>query len=108
FPTGDWHKGGQYGADVTIPLPFEEANNPNIRDEANLCLDRNACSGAEPQISGKNHQRPPGAARRPPFFRGRYMSCPPDETRAHRRTSRTWPVYEYRSAPRPAGPHSRT
>ena len=42
FPTGDWHKGGQYGADVTIPLPFEEANNPNIRDEANLCLDRNA------------------------------------------------------------------
>lgn len=42
FPTGEWHKGGQYGTDVTIPLPFEEANNPNIRDEANLCLDRSA------------------------------------------------------------------
>lgn len=42
FPTGDWHKGGQYGEDVTIPLPFEEANNPNIRDESNLCLDRTA------------------------------------------------------------------
>lgn len=42
FPTGDWHKGGQYGSDVTIPLPFEEANNPNVREEANICIDRNA------------------------------------------------------------------
>lgn len=42
FPTGAWHKGGEYGSDVTVPLPFEEANNPNIREEANLCLDRNA------------------------------------------------------------------
>lgn len=42
FPTGTYHKGGVYGADVTIPLPFEEANNPNVRDESNICLDRNA------------------------------------------------------------------
>jgi starch-binding outer membrane protein, SusD/RagB family len=42
WPTGDWHKGGQYGSDVTIPLPFEEANNPNVREEANLCIDRSA------------------------------------------------------------------
>lgn len=42
FPTGDWHKGGQYGSDVTIPLPFEEANNPNVREEANICIDRSA------------------------------------------------------------------
>ena len=42
FPTGSWHKGGEYGADVNIPLPLEEANNPNIGTEANLCLDRNA------------------------------------------------------------------
>lgn len=42
FPTGAWHKGGVYGSDVTIPLPFEEANNPNVRDESRLCIDRNA------------------------------------------------------------------
>jgi starch-binding outer membrane protein, SusD/RagB family len=42
FPTGAWHKGGAYGGDVTIPLPLEEANNPNVGSESRLCLDRNA------------------------------------------------------------------
>jgi hypothetical protein len=42
FPTGPWHKGGEYNVDVTIPLPLDEANNPNVRTEDQLCLDRNA------------------------------------------------------------------
>lgn len=42
WPTGAWHKGGSYGTDVTIPLPFEEANNPNVRIESALCIDRDA------------------------------------------------------------------
>lgn len=42
FPTGNWHKGGVYGSDVNILLPFEEASNPNIGSEQNICLDRNA------------------------------------------------------------------
>ena len=40
FPVGAWHKGGNYGPDVTIPLPLAEANNPNAG--AGMCLDRNA------------------------------------------------------------------
>ncbi len=40
FPTGAWHKGGNYGADVTIPLPQAEQNNPNV--PGGQCLDRNA------------------------------------------------------------------
>ncbi len=40
FPVGAWHKGGNYGPDVTIPLPLAEANNPN--DGAGVCIDRNA------------------------------------------------------------------
>jgi len=28
FPTGPYFKGGNYGSDVTFPIPFREANNP--------------------------------------------------------------------------------
>jgi starch-binding outer membrane protein, SusD/RagB family len=35
FPTGDYHKGGNYGSDVNLPI--EEENNPNSHG----CLDRN-------------------------------------------------------------------
>lgn len=41
FPTGAWHKGGNYGADVTIPVPLAEENNPNVA-AGQTCLDRNA------------------------------------------------------------------
>ena len=37
FPNGDYHKGGNYGSDVNLPLPIEEDNNPN----SSGCLDRN-------------------------------------------------------------------
>ena len=40
FPVGAWHKGGNYGPDVTIPLPLAEENNPN--PGAGVCIDRNA------------------------------------------------------------------
>ena len=40
FPTGTWHKGGNYGSDVTIPLPLAETNNPT--PGAGTCIDRNA------------------------------------------------------------------
>jgi hypothetical protein len=40
FPTGDYHKGGNYGSDVNLPIPIEVENNPNSRDVG--CLDRNA------------------------------------------------------------------
>lgn len=40
FPTGAWHKGGNYGTDVTLPLPLAETNNPSAG--AGVCLDRNA------------------------------------------------------------------
>jgi len=40
FPIGAWHKGGNYGADVTIPVPQAEENNPNLKGEQ-TCLDRN-------------------------------------------------------------------
>lgn len=39
FPTGAWHKGGNYGTDVTLPLPLAETNNPNAG--AGVCIDRN-------------------------------------------------------------------
>ena len=39
FPTGAWHKGGNYGTDVTLPLPLSELNNPN--PGAGVCMDRN-------------------------------------------------------------------
>jgi hypothetical protein len=41
FPIGAWHKGGNYGADVNIPLPLAEQNNPNVGGGAETCIDRN-------------------------------------------------------------------
>jgi hypothetical protein len=42
FPTGDWHKGGQYGTDVNFPVPQAEQNNPNLPPGGSTCTDRNA------------------------------------------------------------------
>jgi hypothetical protein len=39
FPTGAWHKGGQYGNDVNVPVPQAELNNPNVQQS---CLTRDA------------------------------------------------------------------
>ena len=39
FPTGVWHKGGNYGNDVNVPVPQAEQNNPNV---AQSCMNRNA------------------------------------------------------------------
>jgi SusD/RagB-like outer membrane lipoprotein len=41
FPTGTWHKGGNYGTDVTIPVPQAELNNPNL-PAGQTCINRNA------------------------------------------------------------------
>jgi hypothetical protein len=41
FPTGAWHKGGNYGPDVNFPLPQAEENNPNVT-AGKACTDRNA------------------------------------------------------------------
>jgi hypothetical protein len=41
FPTGGYFKGGVYGSDVNLPIPFEENFNLNP-DFAKQCLDRNA------------------------------------------------------------------
>jgi hypothetical protein len=41
FPTGAWHKGGNYGVDVNFPVPQAESNNPNVPAQ-NTCIDRNA------------------------------------------------------------------
>lgn len=30
FPTGDYHKAGGYGSDVSLPVDFDESNNPNF------------------------------------------------------------------------------
>lgn len=40
FPTGAWHKGGNYGDDVNLPVPFAEANNPNV-SATQTCMNRN-------------------------------------------------------------------
>ena len=40
FPVGAWHKAGNYGGDVTIPLPLAEQNNPNLPTSASTCIDR--------------------------------------------------------------------
>jgi hypothetical protein len=40
FPTGMWHKGGNYGTQVTIPLPLAELNNPT--PGAGQCIDEKA------------------------------------------------------------------
>ncbi|MCC7053795.1 MAG: hypothetical protein IT355_11050 [Gemmatimonadaceae bacterium] len=37
FPSGTYFKGGAYGVDVNVPVPFQETNNPNFTQ----CLDRN-------------------------------------------------------------------
>jgi hypothetical protein len=42
FPIGPWHKGGNYGTDLNIPIPQAELNNPNLPASAQTCLDRNA------------------------------------------------------------------
>jgi starch-binding outer membrane protein, SusD/RagB family len=39
FPTGTWHKGGNYNVDVNMPVPQAELNNPNVQQS---CLNRNA------------------------------------------------------------------
>jgi hypothetical protein len=39
FPTGAWHKGGEYGDDVNVPVPQAELNNPNVQQS---CLTRDA------------------------------------------------------------------
>lgn len=33
YPTGAYHKGGNYGIDVTFPIPFNESQNPNYKIE---------------------------------------------------------------------------
>lgn len=38
FPTGTWHKGGNYSSDVNLPVPFDEENNPEFTG----CFNRNA------------------------------------------------------------------
>ncbi|MDB4880604.1 MAG: RagB/SusD protein [Gemmatimonadetes bacterium] len=40
FPTGAWHKTGNYGGDVNFPLPQAERNNPNLPAAASTCTDR--------------------------------------------------------------------
>ena len=41
FPTGPWHKGGDYGTDVNLPIPQAEENNPNVV-AGQTCTDRAA------------------------------------------------------------------
>jgi starch-binding outer membrane protein, SusD/RagB family len=41
FPTGAWHKGGNYGTDVNFPVPQAEETNPNVT-AGHTCTDRNA------------------------------------------------------------------
>jgi hypothetical protein len=38
FPEGTHYRGGTYGPDVNLPVPFDETNNPNFTG----CIDRNA------------------------------------------------------------------
>ncbi len=43
FPTGPYHKGGDYGTDVNFPIPVQEANNPNAPETPEAqCMNRNA------------------------------------------------------------------
>lgn len=39
FPTGAWHKGGNYGPDVNFPVPQAEETNPNVT-AGHTCTDR--------------------------------------------------------------------
>jgi hypothetical protein len=41
FPTGDWFKGGSFGADLSLPIPQAEENNPEF-PAGQACLDRGA------------------------------------------------------------------
>ena len=38
FPTGEYHKGGEYGSDVNFPVSSDERNNPKFTG----CIDRTA------------------------------------------------------------------
>jgi hypothetical protein len=40
FPTGAWHKSGNYGTDVNFPIPQAEQNNPNV-PSGQVCINRN-------------------------------------------------------------------
>ena len=42
FPTGAWHKAGNYGTDINFPVPQAEQNNPNVPSGTNTCIDRSA------------------------------------------------------------------
>jgi starch-binding outer membrane protein, SusD/RagB family len=42
FPTGPWHKGGNYGPDVDMPIPQAEQNNPNLGIGEVTCMSRGA------------------------------------------------------------------
>lgn len=42
FPTGESFKGFTYGTDVNLPLPRREANNPNLPETPDGCLNRDA------------------------------------------------------------------
>jgi hypothetical protein len=39
FPTGAWHKGGNYGTDPNLPVPQAEENNPNV-PKGGTCMNR--------------------------------------------------------------------
>jgi hypothetical protein len=46
FPSGAFHKGGNYGTTYNIPMPIQETNNPNVQINPNdkygsSCIDRN-------------------------------------------------------------------
>ena len=38
FPSGEYHKGGEYGSDVNFPVSSDERNNPKFTG----CIDRAA------------------------------------------------------------------
>ena len=41
FPTGTFPKGANYGTNTSIPIAFDETNNPNYVQGDDTCLDRN-------------------------------------------------------------------
>ena len=41
FPVGEHYRGGNYGADVNLPVPQAEENNPELNSRP-ACIDRNA------------------------------------------------------------------
>ena len=41
FPIGEHYRGGNYGPDVTLPVPQAEENNPELNSKP-ACIDRNA------------------------------------------------------------------